>query len=638
MDTFKFPINQNFWPQKCPKDLNQQLMTAIQDKQLKVIIALVKEYHLISSDIDNQVMHHSILYEKPQFIKESIILAAQAGQIDILEKCLDIYNHHTEEVPSLKIIQTIFERAVKNGITKIVNLLFPYIESVNFTSSHCKFTMLELAINLSYIDIVITLVNYGGSHGYVMSSHFSRLFKMACHEKNIQLVRVFLREIQESRAGGVLSQEMSHRIFWLAVKGGNAEIVLYCTTNLNINIEYTDENNESTFMVASKMGHLDTLKVQFSCEYFYQLFMGAVKRNAKNIITYLIQAWNKQNLSIDLANSILGEIVCNNYVELIEPILNLGASLTVKKKGNLSLLYSSVDSQHLEMTKKLIELAPSLVDEPANSGSDPLQVAVARGNLQLMDLLLIEGKSKSLSKKYINGNMLLHLAAFSGPPDMIVKLIELGLKVDEKNDRGETALTEAMKNNNVPVMNVLLKNGANVHVSNLMGFSIFENFSKNNNYLVSTYRLLSAMSLRAVLHFRSFSIYDNYINAFIKAIKEKQALILAILSPVLPDNNNEPSPMVNLPMDLKKLIVLHLDHPVWYQHRLNDDIELAVNRIDEMKNNRKISENIFFSEPLIFSNPKTKVLNPPGDQLNKQDDFCLAESVAVISNKSGSSR
>lgn len=98
-----------------------------------------------------------------------------------------------------------------------------------------------------------------------------------------------------------------------------------------------------------------------------------------------------------------------------------------------------------------------------NGLNEAKELNLFEDNLDSLEFLKKVRNLKDIDKKFQKGLNLLHFAAEYGELKLATELLELGIKVDEKNDFGNTPLWTAVFNakGNYELVELLLKHGAN---------------------------------------------------------------------------------------------------------------------------------------------------------------------------------
>jgi ankyrin repeat protein/predicted aspartyl protease len=200
-----------------------------------------------------------------------------------------------------------------------------------------------------------------------------------------------------------------------------------------------------------------------------------------------------------------------------EPLAILMRRLQDFKQRDLSdpsPLYQAIDVKRVDAVKRLLELGVS-PDTTDYRGVSPLMLAAARGQMDIVDVLLKYGAQVDLTSKFYvghegqidlapsydgyrallyaarfgrfdavkrlleagadvnwpatNGRTALFLAAEAGFTDLVALLLDHGARVDPTLPTGETPLLAACSNGNVPVVALLLSHNANANASGQRG-------------------------------------------------------------------------------------------------------------------------------------------------------------------------
>ncbi len=96
--------------------------------------------------------------------------------------------------------------------------------------------------------------------------------------------------------------------------------------------------------------------------------------------------------------------------------------------------------------------------------ADAIAQAVDRDDLNLTRRLISMGADLNVRKKYMSEYTALHLAAFRNNPDMIRLLVQSGMDVNIRNERGGTPLWKAVDSRRVEAVRTLLELGADPEI------------------------------------------------------------------------------------------------------------------------------------------------------------------------------
>jgi ankyrin repeat protein len=119
---------------------------------------------------------------------------------------------------------------------------------------------------------------------------------------------------------------------------------------------------------------------------------------------------------------------------------------------------------------QLIQDHPTIIDSKDGRGDTALIIAISRSDRDWTGFLLNKGADPNLQGA--NGDTPLIAAAKAGFDDAAPWLLGLGAKVDATNKSGETPLIIAVQQRNAPLVQLLLKAGADPdHTDSVAGYS-----------------------------------------------------------------------------------------------------------------------------------------------------------------------
>lgn len=125
------------------------------------------------------------------------------------------------------------------------------------------------------------------------------------------------------------------------------------------------------------------------------------------------------------------------HQDLIEALLNKGATLNGKDIDGRTLLHLAVIERNVWKIKDLIEKGAD-VSVQDNDGNTPLHLAARGGYESIVNLLLDKGAD--VNKKTYNGYTSLHWAVEKDHKDVVKHLIEKGADVNVQDNDGRTPL------------------------------------------------------------------------------------------------------------------------------------------------------------------------------------------------------
>ena len=145
-----------------------------------------------------------------------------------------------------------------------------------------------------------------------------------------------------------------------------------------------------------------------------------------------------------------------------------------QRKFDGTLLIDAIDREHLEDVKFLINSSSS-VNQRADDGSTPLQVAIHHSNLEIVHLLLSKEADPNLSYTLEDEDdpsflfePLLHALAM-GKCDIALALIKAGAKLNIKNDEGESPLHMAIMCSSESLVEEMIQRNISVNEKDNIG-------------------------------------------------------------------------------------------------------------------------------------------------------------------------
>ena len=202
----------------------------------------------------------------------------------------------------------------------------------------------------------------------------------------------------------------------------------------------------------------------------------------------------------------------NGHVEIIELLVNYGADIDMKSDKNLTPLHLAVKKNAVEVVEKLIALGANL-EEKDNNELTPLHIAVWLGQMEMVDILVRSGAN--LNTKGFDNFTPIITALIHGPHfDIIEKLLKEGAAINSRTKRDLTflhfatmyglkslctlsivykadlnaasrskitPLHYAVHGNDLEIVQILLRNGANPNVKDKDGDSLIEYALKKKN-------------------------------------------------------------------------------------------------------------------------------------------------------------
>ena len=151
-------------------------------------------------------------------------------------------------------------------------------------------------------------------------------------------------------------------------------------------------------------------------------------------------------------------------VAVVQRLIDKGADAKLKGRSGTSPLAAAAFAGRNQVVKMLLAYGADgqVADD---TGKPPIVYAAASGNLDIVRQLLTQGLD--VNARYANDLTLLMWA--SGPDQSVAEaqalelvsyLVDAGARIDDRDDRGRTALMIAAEGNHAEIAQLLLKHGA----------------------------------------------------------------------------------------------------------------------------------------------------------------------------------
>ena len=139
-------------------------------------------------------------------------------------------------------------------------------------------------------------------------------------------------------------------------------------------------------------------------------------------------------------------------------------------KSEECLLIEAIDREDVPYIKFLLNTCEPSVNEPSESGKTPLAAAVFRGNIDIVRML-IESGANCDSLYFFEGGNVLHYAVEHELEEILDELIEKTVSVNERNEKGLTALMIAAENGNLAILKKLIKSKCEINALDRKGLT-----------------------------------------------------------------------------------------------------------------------------------------------------------------------
>ncbi|XP_022782972.1 serine/threonine-protein phosphatase 6 regulatory ankyrin repeat subunit A-like [Stylophora pistillata] len=156
-------------------------------------------------------------------------------------------------------------------------------------------------------------------------------------------------------------------------------------------------------------------------------------------------------------------------MELVKLLMEYGADINIKNGRSETPLQIACSANLDKVAELFLELGCEPNVHDANWYFSPLYYAAQHDNSRLVKTLLHYGACPE-EKSYGEKSTPLHAAASSNSLDAAKLLLEYGVNVEAKNSSGSAALIEAVGVGRLPMVELLIRHGSNVHTKDKYPF------------------------------------------------------------------------------------------------------------------------------------------------------------------------
>lgn len=453
-------------------------------------------------------------------------------------------------------------------------------------------TRLMLAAREGNLDLIKTLIQAGVNLN-LQNKHGETALIVAAKNGYTDIVDALIQaganlDLQDNSArnGGRFERAVGHTALMWAAHHGHIDIVnalLQAGANLNLQ----QACGSSALNCAAPHGHTAIVNalIQAGAKLDFRGFfddgttplMDALFRNHPDIANALIQAGANLDLQTAYGTTALIIAVCCGYTDIVNVLIQAGANLDLQDEDGETALTDGAKRHYSNphILKALIQAGAKL-DLQDNWGKTVLMTVAERKQTDAVNALIQAGANLNLQDE--NGDTALILAVKKEDTDTVNALIQAGANLNVQDKNGDTALIWAIKNSDrwkYPIITALIQAGADLTLMNNAGKTalILANERWQNENV--TFSLLSAMKLHeitaAIQDYPQLNPVVNRFKAEVLNIKDKMFHTLRALVQNEPMKGNDFSAnLVNLPLEMKTVILSHFDYPVWYARKEQD--------------------------------------------------------------------
>lgn len=294
----------------------------------------------------------------------------------------------------------------------------------------------------------------------------------AANQGNIDVFNFLLKHAGDYKAGIVNRAFDGINALRLAVEKNNSELValLVAIPNIELN-ELREIDGTTSLMHAAANGYTQilgqliqagaALNITSSEENTALLY--AVKKNQPNSVQVLVNAGADLNMRDKEGNTALIIASKNNDKKALEILIPI-ALINIRDNKGFTAFQYTVANGNVEAARKLLNRGAVLgINEYDPDHNNPIITAVARNDLPMVIELITNGARFDVNDK--QGNTPLMIAVQKNYPEIVKKLINYGALPNNQ----DSSLAIAATKNNLALVQMLIKAGANLNAQNRFG-------------------------------------------------------------------------------------------------------------------------------------------------------------------------
>lgn len=236
---------------------------------------------------------------------------------------------------------------------------------------------------------------------------------------------------------------------------------------------------------------------EFGCNSLYHIaahhVVSGFKNSVESIISFLLkQDSNLETGNVEKGDTLLHVAASNGLINLIGILLNSGHKLNVQDKEGDTPLIKACQKNELDAVKQLLKHGADL-SIVNNKGENAMAKAISKvvylGDTELKELLTEYGATApkilgdiDVEEKNEKGDTAIIVASKTGSLEKLNELISKGANINHQNKQGKTALMFACSDGTEEKVEVLLKNSADTNIQDNYGKTALIYLMDNDYY------------------------------------------------------------------------------------------------------------------------------------------------------------
>lgn len=330
---------------------------------------------------------------------------------------------------------------IDSGNSEAVKALIQSIDNVDFISSSCGLTPLEMAVSRGSLDIVKMLVEKGAD----AQAGFIKPLREAIEKNHIDIAYYLLEIIDDIG----LPLEDGATYLMLAAEKGNLDLVIKLIEK-GANPKQTDDAGYSAIIYAALDGQ---------DEVFRYLKPVSDQQHVEQAEEYLKSGKIYRERKEDKEFESFIEGIVENNLEKVMNFIHKGIDVNAFDCSGTTALNWAASEGYLDILTELIKAGADINKAEERGGWTPLMLAVINQNSAIVEELI--NQQADLEKTNAQGYSALMLGAERGHLEAIKLLLEAGVDPNNTDSKNRLPIYHAAENANEECFNVLARVTAN---------------------------------------------------------------------------------------------------------------------------------------------------------------------------------
>jgi ankyrin repeat protein len=172
---------------------------------------------------------------------------------------------------------------------------------------------------------------------------------------------------------------------------------------------------------------------------------------------FVLSAYVSGGVSEEKIPPLINAVLTSNY-SVAEKIIQSNKQVDIKYGGSTALIFAVTPVCKLPFVKLLLQGGANPNSRQVDTNTTPLLEALATGNLECIDTLLVHDGDITLSD--LNGTGAAYRAVESGSLELVERVASMGVDIDLSRNDGVSPLMYAARAGKKDIVRFLLENGS----------------------------------------------------------------------------------------------------------------------------------------------------------------------------------